>query len=60
MFFRTPTKSPKKTFHERLNTPTKTPVRSSPRKRLATPDKVKFNEEDIAEMSISSKRVSIV
>ncbi|KAG8196277.1 hypothetical protein JTE90_023832 [Oedothorax gibbosus] len=55
VFFKSPTKSPKRTFHNRLLTPTKTPVRSSPRKRVATPDNLQFNEE-LAEMSLSSKR----
>lgn len=58
VFFKTPTKSPKKIpFHLRFCTPTKTtPVRSSPRKRLnASPNQ--FNESGIGEMTISCKRL---
>ncbi|GIY30621.1 uncharacterized protein CEXT_540862 [Caerostris extrusa] len=54
IFFKTPTKSPKKSpAHARFLTPTKTPpARSSPRKRSnnATPDKLGFND-----MSLSCK-----
>ncbi|GFT19645.1 uncharacterized protein NPIL_659181 [Nephila pilipes] len=60
VFFKTPTKSPKKIpFHSRFCTPTKTtPVRSSPRKRINTsPSPLKFNESVISEMTISSKRL---
>ncbi|GBL74832.1 hypothetical protein AVEN_243681-1 [Araneus ventricosus] len=54
VFFKTPTKSPKKS---RFLTPTKTtPVRSSPRKRPnGTPDKMRFSEAGISEISLTSK-----
>ncbi|GFY49248.1 uncharacterized protein TNIN_361641 [Trichonephila inaurata madagascariensis] len=60
VFFKTPTKSPKKVpFHLRCGTPPKTtPIRSSPRKRLnASPNQLKFNEPDVSEMTISCKRL---
>ncbi|GFQ91296.1 uncharacterized protein TNCT_49461 [Trichonephila clavata] len=60
VFFKTPTKSPKKVpFHLRFGTPPKTtPVRSSPRKRLNdSPCQLKFNESDISELTISCKRL---
>ncbi|GFU62168.1 uncharacterized protein TNCV_2474021 [Trichonephila clavipes] len=54
VFFKTPTKSPKKVpFHLRFGTPPKTtPTRSSPRKRL---NASQFNEPDVSEMTISCK-----
>ncbi|GIX94260.1 uncharacterized protein CDAR_562041 [Caerostris darwini] len=55
IFFKTPTKSPKKSpAHARFLTPTKTPARSSPRKRStnATPDKLGFSD-----ISLSCKRL---
>ncbi|XP_015928002.1 uncharacterized protein [Parasteatoda tepidariorum] len=59
VFFKTPTKSPKKaSVFQRLSSPVKTPVRSSPRKRLnMTPESIVLNEEGFAELTIAPKRV---